>query len=370
MKKLLFVSITLLSFCFTLKSQTPKIEYLAHAAFILESSQGTRIILDPYHSYKQMGFTFPEKIAANLVLITHPHYDHDGSRYFPESVPIYRDAGTYKFDDISFYGISSRHSFADQIAKSGNQNYNIIWVVEMDGVKIAHLGDNGLLTDEEVNLLADVDYIIGHPNDEYYALFKDKVYIPNHYLLPEVTKHTNWMKPVANWLEGKEKVQLLSTNNYILKNKDTFAQILVFQPSPLVKEWSQEYYDALAAIKEGYAIYKDFQNLDESLALMNKAIASAPFVMDGYFSKAQLLSKAQKNDQIVTVLEEAFAKVVDIDWGTEARARAMLARAYLSQNKEYLGYNQYLWLQRNRRIVNKNDLKEALDFITHFQERN
>ncbi len=364
----LFIIVLLLSIT-QLCSQNPKIEYIAHAAFVLESSQGTRVLIDPYHSYRQMGFTFPENIMADAVLITHPHYDHDGSHYFSDNTPIYRDSGTYQLDDISFYGIASKHSFAEQIGKSGNQNYNTIWVVEIDGIKIAHLGDNDVPTASEVEELADVQYIIGHPRDADLELFRSKIYIPNHYLLPEVTKHTNWMKPISGWLEGKDKVELLDANVYNAESDNGQPKILVFKPSPLVREWPQEYFEALTSIKAGFEEYKSSKNLELSLAHIDKAIALTPYVMDGYYSKAQLLNREDMSTEITTTLEKAFATVADIDWGTEAKARFMLAKAYAANQKESLAYTQYLWLNRNKGIVNKNDLKEAQEFIERY-ERN
>lgn len=349
-----------------LHSQAPKIEYIAHAAFVLESSQGTRVVIDPYHSYKQMGFTFPENIEADAVLITHPHYDHDGSQYFSKNTPIYRDAGKYQLNDIHFYGLASKHSFAEQIGKSGNQNYNTIWVVDIDGIKIAHLGDNEVPTASEVAQLADVDYIIGHPRDADLELFKDKVYIPNHYLLPEVTAHKNWMQPVSGWLEDKEGIEQLNSNIYTPSKDNSIPKILVFKPSPLVKEWSQEYYDALASIKAGFEEYKASQNIEQSIVHLNKAIAQAPYVMDGYYSKAQLLNREEKHLDVITVLEKGFSTIADIDWGTEAKARVMLAKAYAATQKESLAYTQYTWLKRHKGIVNKNDLKEAQEYIDNY----
>jgi len=202
-----------------IKAQNAKIEYIAHAAFIIESSRGTRVLIDPYHSYRRMGFTFPKNIEVDFTLITHPHYDHDASMYVSENTPVYREAGEYSFKDISFKGIASKHSHAERIKKSGNQSYNTIWLVDVGDVQIAHLGDNEVLTKEEVELLTGVDYIIGHPNDAHFAVFDEGTYIPNHYLLPEITEHTNWMQPIDGWLKGKEGVVKLDSNNWNLKVK-------------------------------------------------------------------------------------------------------------------------------------------------------
>lgn len=369
MRRLFISCVVLLTMCTTLSAQTPKIEYIAHAAFVLESSQGTRVVIDPYHSYRQMGFTFPENIQTDFVLITHPHYDHDGSQYFSKNTPIFRDAGIYQYKDIRYEGIGSKHSFAEQIGKTGNQNYNTIWVVEIDGIKIAHLGDNGVPTSDEVKQLADVNYIIGHPRDDYFSLFPNATYIPNHYLLPEITKHKNWMQPVDGWLKEKQEVVKLATNTYKPIKNDTSAKILVFTPSSEVQEWVPEYYQALAFIKEGSELQKASGDFETIIATYDKAIQIAPFVMDGYYVKAITLSRKQKHKQLIEVLQRAFITVPDIDWGVEAKARELLANAYVETNQPELAYQQYVWLLRHDRIVNRNTLKTAQEFIVNYHKK-
>jgi len=175
------------------------------------------------------------------------------------------------------------------------------------------------------------------------------------------------MNPISGWLEGKDGVEKLSSNKYTPTKSNGTSKILVFKPSPLVKEWSQEYYAALTSIKLGFEEYKSSQNLEESLTHMNKAIDQVPYVMDGYYSKAQLLSREEKFLDIITVLEKGFSTVADIDWGTEAKARRMLAKAYAASQKESLAYAQYTWINRHKGIVNKNDLKEAQEYIENYE---
>lgn len=363
-----FISIVLLilSCSTSITAQNPKIEYIAHSAFVIESVNGTRVLIDPYHSYRQMGFTFPEDVKADVTLITHPHYDHDASMYMSENSPVYREAGEYHFKDISFKGIASKHSHAERIAKSGNQSYNTIWVVTVGTTKIAHLGDNDVLTKDELEKLAGVDYVIGHPNDEHFAKFNDFIYIPNHYLLPEITKHVNWMQPVDGWLKEKEGVVRLKSNVLHLDDTKNTAKILVFKPSPYVKEWSQNYYDALTSIKDGNALMKESENVKAALIAMDKAISLVPYVMDGYLNKAQLLSKKQDTTAIIAVLERAFTNVPDMDWGTKAKAHKLLADAYSATNQKELAYHHYVWLNRHKRIVNVKVQEQASAFIKKY----
>lgn len=360
----------LLLLCFALTaigySQVAKIEYIAHAAFILESEQGTRILIDPYHSYNQMGYTFPDGIEVDAVLITHPHYDHDASKYVSENTPVFREAGNYKVQDISFYGIASNHAFYERIAASGNQAYNTIWVVTIGEKQFAHLGDNAIPTPDEVAQLKDVDFIIGHPNDEVLRLFPGKTYIPNHYLLPQVTKHTNWMQPLDGWLEDKTQVHKLERNSFTL-NQENKAEILVFKPSIDVKEWSPQYYEALGLMKEASTNFRENKDLNTAIVLMDKAIVLSPSIFEGYLSKARLLSSEKKYVQIIATLEKGLASATDIDWGREARAHQLLANAYLALEQNDKAYNHYLWIVRHHRIVNTKILETAKAFVQGYK---
>jgi L-ascorbate metabolism protein UlaG (beta-lactamase superfamily) len=57
------------------------LEYIAHACFVVESPTGVRVVIDPYNTYRWLGYHFPANIPANAVLVSHPHYDHDASYY-------------------------------------------------------------------------------------------------------------------------------------------------------------------------------------------------------------------------------------------------------------------------------------------------
>ncbi len=65
-----------------LRSGTVKISYLGHAAFNISSPAGVSIVIDPYESQNWIGYNFPKEVFnPDVVLITHPHFDHDGGEY-------------------------------------------------------------------------------------------------------------------------------------------------------------------------------------------------------------------------------------------------------------------------------------------------
>jgi len=368
MKSLLFF---LLLSVFTIHlavAQKAKIEYIAHSAFVIESSQGTRVLIDPYHSYNWLGYTFPDT-KADFVLITHPHYDHDASQYFSENTPTFREEGKFQYKDIKFEGLASKHGGAEQMAKRGLQVYNTIWIIEVEGVRIAHLGDNQTLTDDELERIGKVDFIIGQTNDEDLSKQKGRaVYIPNHYRLPEVSDYISWMEPVDKWLEGKSGISRLDSNELSFSDIPSVssADILVFKPSQKVKAWSKDYLQVSeVSRKAGQLIQADSiaGNLDKAISYADEIIDLAPYSLEGHTLKVTILYRQKNFDEAILVLEKALAQVVDADWGRKITARRLLAQTYASMGKTALAKIQYQWVARQNRMANSFDIKQAKDYL-------
>lgn len=53
------------------ESTGPTVEYIAHAAVIIESSSGTRVLIDPYTGDMWMGYDFPNGIEVDGVRFAH-----------------------------------------------------------------------------------------------------------------------------------------------------------------------------------------------------------------------------------------------------------------------------------------------------------
>ena len=87
------------------QSATVRLEYIAHAAFVIVSPGGTRIAVDPFNSNIWLGYSFPAGNEADAVLVTHPHYDHDASYYFPRA-PVFRSPGSFVVDDVRIQGFT------------------------------------------------------------------------------------------------------------------------------------------------------------------------------------------------------------------------------------------------------------------------
>lgn len=235
-----------------------KVEYIAHACFRIHSPEGKQIIIDPYGSQIWLGYNFPKNLETDAVLITHPHYDHDGGQSrgkpFPwsEEMQVLRDPGEYAIGDISIQGVKGKH--ADPYGKEFGQ-INTIWVIKIAGLRIAHIGDNGPISDEAIGNIGKVD-ILMLPIDGLYHILKEveiqaifaalapKVIIPMHYQIPELELSADSPKnlgPITPWLEGKENVLQLENNehHFSLKTLPEHKQVIVFKHSPQVTRAAQ-----------------------------------------------------------------------------------------------------------------------------------
>jgi L-ascorbate metabolism protein UlaG (beta-lactamase superfamily) len=235
------------------------LEYVAHASFRIVSPTGERLLVDPYASRVWLGYDFPTGEVPPTVLITHPHYDHDGGRFRNLPVPwdpttrILDAPGTYRIGVVTVHGIEGKH--ADPYGKEFGQ-INTIFVIEAAGVRIAHLGDNGPLTAENVRDLGRVDVLMIPIDGQYHILAAEaidailqavapRIVVPMHYRIPELERDADSpsdLGPLDPWLVGRPDVLRLDTHTYALSAADLDRQpsVLVFRHSPRVHPPAKE----------------------------------------------------------------------------------------------------------------------------------
>lgn len=122
-------------------------------SYLITSSKGETVVVDPTKMPKK------ELIDFNpaAIVCTHSHPDHTDQIYTNsyQCKKILYTKDDIKTRDFHIYTISSSHS-GDTISDSGQ---NVIVVFEVDGLRIAHMGDIGQtkLTDEQIKALGKID---------------------------------------------------------------------------------------------------------------------------------------------------------------------------------------------------------------------
>lgn len=213
-----------------------QIKYLGHAAFVITSDRGVKIITDPYTTSPDL--TYGEiRTTADVVTVSHDHFDHCNVAAVGGDPQVMRRAGVSAAKGIKLKGIISYHD--DEGGRlRGN---NIIFCFEVDGVKVCHLGDLGhLLDDKQKAEIGSVDILL-IPVGGYYTIdaktatevcdqLEPRVIIPMHY---RTDKGLHNIAGVEEFLRGKARVKWLDTSQVEFKagGLPDAGQIIVLKPA-------------------------------------------------------------------------------------------------------------------------------------------
>lgn len=170
------------------------ITYLGHSSFRIKGKTAS-VIVDPFDPVS-VGLKFP-KNEADIVTVSHNHADHNNVDLVVNTKMVIKGAGEYEIMGISIVGIELDHD-----ATGGTERgKNIIYVIEVDGVRIAHLGDLGHKpSDKVIEQMGNIDvlmipvggvYTIG-PRDavEVAKEFDSPYILPMHFKVQGIKEET------------------------------------------------------------------------------------------------------------------------------------------------------------------------------------
>lgn len=162
-----------------------KITWLGHSSFLLKDSKERTLLMDPFD--ESVGYPVYSG-NANVVTISHHHFDHDYTGAVQGHPHIIDKVGSFYEADIPITGFPSYHDNVKG-AKSGP---NTIYIVEMDNLRLCHLGDLGyILTKQEVAALGAIDVLFipvggnytidGTDASKLAKVINSHIIIPMHY---------------------------------------------------------------------------------------------------------------------------------------------------------------------------------------------
>ncbi len=190
-----------------------KITWLGHSSFLVESKDGTRVVTDPFEagSYDGAVGYSPIDTHADVVTVSHEHADHNAVDTVSGAPEIVRDPEKRTIKGIPIWGITAFHD-----ESKGQERGRInIYVMEVDGVKVGHLGDLGhILSEEDVAALGTVDVLLA-PVGGYYTIGPEeakrtaealgaRIIIPMHYKTDALGFP---IQPVDDFLKLMERVE-------------------------------------------------------------------------------------------------------------------------------------------------------------------
>ena len=136
-----------------------KIKWYGHAAFKITTNKGVRIIIDPYESGAFGGALAYGKITdeADIVLTSHDHEDHNYTKDIKGKFTQIKKAGSHNVKDIKIKAIPTHHD----PSKGKERGDNLVFVIEADGLTLAHMGDLGhMLEKGTVGEIGKVDVLL------------------------------------------------------------------------------------------------------------------------------------------------------------------------------------------------------------------
>jgi len=213
------------------------IKWYGHSAFLITTGNGVRIILDPYQSGAFGGALAYGKISepADIVLTSHDHDDHNYVGDIQGKFKLINTPGEHIEAGITIRGVPTFH---DQ-SKGRERGLNIIYIIEADDLRVAHLGDLGHVLDGgTVEALRHPD-ILFVPVGGFYtidsgeasAVVKDvqpTIAIPMHF---KTNKCDFPIAPVTEFTKGKPGVNETGTSELEVtrSNIDSLGKIVVLR---------------------------------------------------------------------------------------------------------------------------------------------
>lgn len=166
------------------------LKWLGHACFLVTSPTGVRVLTDPFDA--TVGYPVPA-VEADVVTVSHEHFDHNNVSAVQGKPAVLKGKGEYQGDGIRIYPVASFHD-TEGGAKRGT---NSIFVMEMDGIRVVHLGDLGHdLSRRQLDAIGRIDVLLVPVGGTYtidaagarrlVEATSPRVVIPMHYKTPVV----------------------------------------------------------------------------------------------------------------------------------------------------------------------------------------
>ena len=200
-----------------------RVVWHGHACF--EVNDGVTIVTDP-HDGEQVGLA-PPSVEADIVLISHDHYDHNCGHVVKGDPKIIN-----RSLDESVMGTHMRsfETYHDEV-KGQKRGRNRIYLFEMEGIRFLHLGDLGhLLADDLVSTIGRVDVLFvpvgsvftigGEAGWRTVNQIKPRVAVPMHYWVKGLSLS---IRPLEDFLDVVD-VPITKVGNEVTFEKEDLPE--------------------------------------------------------------------------------------------------------------------------------------------------
>ncbi len=190
------------------------LRYLGHAAFMVTTAGEMRVLMDPFQNPRGQPRWFKRRfppLRANVVTVSHDHFDHNALRAIGGIPAVIRSAGTVRLMDLSVRAIPDLHAGNGGTAAPMP---NHIVMVESGGVRLCHVGDNRHApAAEALDAIRPADVLMVPVDDSSHLLSFDevgalieaiepRVVVPMHYFSEGLTAPESTLLGIDRWLDS------------------------------------------------------------------------------------------------------------------------------------------------------------------------
>jgi L-ascorbate metabolism protein UlaG (beta-lactamase superfamily) len=219
------------------------VRWYGQSAFLVEGDDA--VFIDPFGDMGAMAgrgleFRYPpiEDVRAELLLVTHEHFDHNGVEAIGGDPVVIRSAGMHESPVGEVVAVASEH---DDVAGTARGS-NLIMCFSVGALRFCHLGDlgQGALRPEQVEAIGAVDVLFlpagggptigGQAAAEVVRTLAPRLVVPMHFR----TEAINFLDPPDPFLEALgAPVARLETNELVAEDALASGEQVALLSPPL-----------------------------------------------------------------------------------------------------------------------------------------
>ncbi len=219
------------------------LRWLGHAAFLLTSPGGTRLLIDPFDA--SVGYPIPQLPPTDLVVVTHEHADHTNTAMAPGDPKVVRGLSADGWrpsvtdsGDVRVTLIGGAYHDEERGRRRGRTAFASI---EAGGLRILHLGDLGHRLDTNLRAQCQGHDVVLVPVGGFYTIdgatagaviddLAPAIAVPMHYRTAHMPGHPTAPLADSGFLDGRT-VRRLDSPEVTLAPRGLPARLEIMVPA-------------------------------------------------------------------------------------------------------------------------------------------
>lgn len=190
-----------------------QIIWYGHSCFLMKTSIGKRILIDPFSNNLGYDNNFPK---SDLITISHNHFDSSYINGINNTTKIINESGNFNLSFLNIEGFDSFHDKCNGLKRGSN----IIYIFKDDKLSICHLGHLGHIPCSLIlEKLKNIDILLipigghftldGFESAKLCNLISPKYIVPMHY---KTNTTSLYLDDPKNFIISMKSVKKINSN--------------------------------------------------------------------------------------------------------------------------------------------------------------